>query len=69
MRTLAILIVWTNKADYEHQLGAVIESHREKLQATVKTLRQRGFLTESDAETTAPRVVVTIKCDMEPCPL
>jgi hypothetical protein len=64
-----ISIVWTNKADYERQLGAVIESHIQELQATVETLRQRGFLTESDAETTAPRLVVTINCEMKPCPL
>lgn len=64
-----ISIVWTNKADYEHQLGAAIEAQRQKLRATVETLRQRGFLTESDAETTAPRLVVSIKCDMKPCPL
>jgi hypothetical protein len=64
-----ISIVWTNKADYEYQLGAAIEAQRQKLRATVETLRQRRFLTGGDAETTAPRLVVTIKCDMKPCPL
>lgn len=64
-----ISIVWTNKAAYERRLGAAIELQRHRLRATVETLRQRGFLTESDAETTAPRLVVTIGCDIKPCPL
>lgn len=64
-----VSIIWTNKADYERQLGAAIEAQRQKLQATLEALRQRRLLTGSDAETDAPRLVVKIKCDMKPCPL
>jgi hypothetical protein len=62
-------ITWRCKADYEQLLGALVEAEREKLQATVNALCQRGILTESQTVTAAPGLVVTIKCDMEPCPL
>jgi hypothetical protein len=61
-------IAWKDRPDYERQLGALIEMHREELRGTVATLVQRGVLTESAAGTT-PRLVVKIQCDMEPCPL
>ena len=62
-------IVWTNKDAYQWQLGKIIESQREKLHATVEALRQRGFLKEGEATMIAPRLVVTIQCDIKPCPL
>lgn len=62
-------IVWTNKAAYEQQLGALVEVEREKLQATVNALYQRGILTENQTVTAAPKLIVTIKCDIQPCPL
>jgi hypothetical protein len=62
-------IVWAGKADYERQLGAIIESQREKLRATVETLQQRGFLTEGEAARVAPRLIIVVQCDMNPCPL
>jgi hypothetical protein len=62
-------IVWTNMAAYQRQLGEIIESQREKLHATVEALRQRGLLTEGEAATYAPRLVVTIRCEIKPCPV
>lgn len=62
-------IVWAGKANYERRLGAIIESQREKLRATVKALQQRGFLTEAEAANVAPRLIVVVRCDMNPCPL
>jgi len=64
-----VSIVWTNRKAFQQQLGAIIESQHEKLRATVKTLKRRGYLTEDHAATTAPRLVVTIQCGIKPCPL
>ena len=61
-----VTIRWTNKADYEQQVGKIVESQRQKLQATVDGLRQRGVLTGLGAP---PKLVVTIECDIRPCPL
>ena len=44
----------------------VTEAERLKLSATVQSLRDRGLLTNDVA---MPRLVVTIECDMTPCPL
>jgi hypothetical protein len=60
-------IVWSGYAKYEQELGALTESHLQKLRATVTALHQRGLLKDDLA--TAPRLVVTIKCSMKPCPL
>ncbi|WP_162539193.1 hypothetical protein [Granulicella sp. WH15] len=62
-------ILWTNKAAYQHQLGEITEAEREKLHATVEALRQRGLLTEFEAERIAPRLVVSVQCEIKPCPL
>ena len=62
-------IVWNNKAAYQRQLGKIIEAQRAKLHATGQALRQRGILTESEAAISAPRLIVTIRCEIEPCPL
>jgi hypothetical protein len=62
-------IVWTDKAAYQRQLGEITEAQREKLHATVDALRQRGFLSESEAVTVAPRLIVTVQCETKPCPL
>ncbi|MHB1957816.1 MAG: hypothetical protein ACYCO5_02165 [Acidobacteriaceae bacterium] len=64
-----VSIRWKCKAVYEQLLGILVEAEREKLQATVQSLYRRGVLTKNQTVTTAPRLVVTIKCDMEPCPL
>jgi len=62
-------IVWSDKAAYQRQLGEITEAQREKLHATVDALRQRRLLSESEAETVAPRLIVTVQCEMKPCPL
>jgi hypothetical protein len=48
-------IVWTNKAAYERELGAIVESQRTKLRATVRALHKRGFLTKAEAASVAPK--------------
>ena len=60
-------VVWTNHASYRDQLGKIIESERLKLYATVESLRRRG-LVGADEEA-MPRLVVTIQCEIKPCPL
>lgn len=62
-------IKWSGQASYRRRLAEIIESERKKLQVTVEALRQRGFLTEDEATLPAPRLVVTIQCDLKPCPL
>jgi hypothetical protein len=62
-------IQWTDAAAYQRQLGEIIESQRQKLRATVEALRERGLMSEGEAETYAPRLVVTIHCEIKPCPL
>lgn len=67
--TESYTIIWTDKAAYQRLLGKIIEAHREKLQATAEMLRQRGLLTETEAATMAPTLIVKIQCDIKPCPL
>jgi hypothetical protein len=62
-------IQWTGAAAYQRQLGEIIESQRQKLSTTVEALHQRGLMSEGEAETYAPRLVVTIHCEIKPCPL
>jgi hypothetical protein len=62
-------IVWTDKAAYQRQLGEITEIQREKLHATVEALHQLGLLTESEATKVAPRLIVTVQCEIKPCPL
>ena len=61
-------VIWTNNPSYQQQLGELVETQREKLQATVESLHELGILTESQT-TTTPRLVVTIRCNIKPCPL
>jgi hypothetical protein len=62
-------IVWTDKAAYQRQLGEMIEAQREKLHATVEALRQRDLLTEGEAAMVSPRLIISVRCEIEPCPL
>lgn len=64
-----VSIVWTSKADYERQLGEAIDSHRQKLRESVEMLHKRGLLTDDSAQSLTPRLVVSITCDIKPCPL
>ena len=65
----AFTIVWSDRAGYDAELGKIVEGQREKLKATVQTLQQRGCLTESAASGLTPRLVVTVTCEIDPCPL
>jgi hypothetical protein len=65
----ASTILWTDKVAYEQKLGEITESQRQKLHATVEALHQRGFLTAGEAATVTPRLVVTVHCEIDPCPL
>lgn len=62
-------IVWTNEAAYKHRLSEILESQRKKLVSTVASLQKRGLLNESEAKTVCPKLVVTIQCNMKPCPI
>jgi hypothetical protein len=62
-------IMWTEKAAYQRRLGEITEAQREKLHATVEALRQRGLLTDGEAATVSPRLIVTVQCEIDPCPL
>jgi hypothetical protein len=62
-------IVWSDRSGYYAELGKIVEGQREKLKATVQTLQQRGYLTESAASGLTPRLVVTVTCEIDPCPL
>jgi hypothetical protein len=64
-----VSIVWKNKIAFRQELGATIESQHQKLKNTVDSLHRRRLLTDSQAATTGPKLVVTIKCDIKPCPL
>jgi len=59
-------IRWMGNAAYQQQLGKILESERQKLSATVDSLREKGVLTGPGAP---PKLVVTIQCEITPCPL
>ncbi len=54
-------IVWTDQAAYQRQLGEIVEAQRQKLHGTLEALRQRALLTEGEAATVAPRLIVTVE--------
>jgi hypothetical protein len=64
-----VSIVWKNRIAFRQELGATIESEHKKLRRTVDCLHRRGLLTDSQAASTAPKLVVTIECELKPCPL
>jgi len=66
---LGATIVWAGQANYEQRRGAMVESQRQKLRATVNALQQRGLLTKDEAAAVTPRLSVVVKCDIHPCPL
>jgi hypothetical protein len=67
--TDTITIVWTDRAAYARRLGEIVESQRRKLRDTVQQLQERGFLGEEESKKLTPKLVLTIECDMKPCPL
>jgi hypothetical protein len=65
----SVSIVWKNKIAFHQELGATIDTQHLKLRETVESLRRLGLLTDSQAGTITPKLVVTIECDIKPCPL
>jgi hypothetical protein len=64
-----VWIEWTNQADYEQQLGHLVEDQRRKLAETVLELTRKGLLEPSYPSSQGPRLIVTIKCLLDPCPI
>lgn len=62
-------IVWTTKTEYQRQLGEIVDAERGKLNATVVALRQRGLIKEDEAARYAPKLIVAVRCEIDPCPL
>lgn len=61
----SLSIEWTSKAAYHRELGQIIEQQRQKMLSTFQRLHDLDLL-ESIPE---PRLVVSIECNMDPCPL
>lgn len=66
-----VTIVWTNRTGYEQKLGELVEAERQKMLGTINALGSRGLLYYHSvhAQPITPRVVVSVQCDMSPCPL
>ncbi len=60
-------IVWTTKAAYESELGHIVEQQRFKMMDTVERLHERDLLEPHLGR--EPRLVVSIECHVDPCPL
>jgi len=64
-----LTIVWAGKAAYERRLGQIIELHRKELRETVDEIERLGLMTPDEASAFSPKIVITVECDMTPCPL
>ncbi|MGB6729297.1 MAG: hypothetical protein WBE74_25605 [Terracidiphilus sp.] len=64
-----VAIVWADQAGYERKLGAMIGEQRNKMQEAIRGLQDRGLLTEEQADSISPKISVSIRCDISPCPL
>jgi hypothetical protein len=62
-------IVWTTKPAFDEERSELIRIEQEKLHDTVEALYQRGLLTAEEAAAVSPKLVVTVKCEIDPCPL
>jgi hypothetical protein len=62
-------IIWTNESEYKRELAGVIDSQRRKLLETVAQLHRRGLLADDADKALTPKLVIAIRCDMDPCPL
>ena len=62
-------IKWSGKTEYQQQLAKLVDSERRAMQDTVVALRKRGLVTAEEASMIGPRIVVTIDCQVRPCPL
>jgi hypothetical protein len=62
-------IRWTDNDAYQRELGKIVAAEHTELQATIEELRQRGLLTEYETTSVTPRLIVTVQCDISPCPI
>src|SRR6185369_6057036 len=66
-------LVWTDKTDYERQLGHIVQEKQEKLRQSVLGLKQRNLLSPpsrlSPDRQVMPRLSLNILCLMKPCPI
>ena len=65
----AVGIKWAGKAEYQQQLARLIDAERRAIEGTIVSLRKRGLLTDDEAAALKPKIVVTIDCQMKPCPM
>lgn len=64
-----VVIVWSDQAAYERELGALVNEQRVKMIKTITGLRAKGLLGEEHAYPIEPKITVSIECDIDPCPL
>ncbi len=62
-------IVWAGKAAYDKDRRKLVQQEMRKLHDTVDGLYRRGLLTKEEATTVRPKFTVTVKCEIDPCPL
>jgi hypothetical protein len=62
-------IVWATQSAYQRELGRLVDKQRAKMLDTFEQLRERGLLDRNGAGLPDPHVVVTIQCEINPCPL
>jgi hypothetical protein len=66
---VAQTIIWTTQSAYDHERADLVQVEQQKLHDTVEALYQRGLLTNEEAATVAPKLTVTVECQIDPCPL
>lgn len=62
-------ITWHDQADYEKQLGSMVDAHLRKLRTTADALQHLGLLQEDPAAKATPRLNLKVLCEIDPCPL
>src|SRR5712664_695288 len=55
-----VIFIQVNKEEFLPALTRQIESEESKFRATVKALREKGYLTESEANTVRPKLTVIV---------
>ncbi len=60
-------ILWHSQADYDMQLGRMVDDETRTLRGTVNALYAKGLLSSADAA--MPLLRIDVLCDIDPCPL
>ena len=60
-------ILWHSQAEYELQLGRIVDGETWALRGTAQALYAKGLL--SSADTATPLLRIKVLCDMDPCPI